>query len=125
MNPDDATLYVSSDDQVIYAIDAATGNLMWKYGTAEDGGSRCAFSPDETVLYCGTDDKHVRAFNRLDGSLIWKFVLDGAVVSSTAVGTDGSLYVGCLDGFMYSINPDGTLKWKQDLKDQVKQSVLL
>lgn len=119
MNPDDATLYVSSDDQWIYAIDAVTGNLMWKYGTAEDGGSRCAFSTDETVLYCGTDDKHMRAFNRLDGTLLWKYAVDNAIVSSTRVGADGTLYFGCLDGFMYALKPDGTLKWRKDLKEQV------
>ncbi|XP_048580543.1 uncharacterized protein LOC5518642 isoform X3 [Nematostella vectensis] len=119
VDPSDATLYVSSDDQVIYALDAKTGDLMWKYGTAEDGGSMCAFSPDETVLYCGTDDNFIRAFNRLDGTLLWKFKTEGAVTSSTRVGTDGTLFVGCVDGHIYCIKPDGTLKWKKHLGDQV------
>lgn len=92
---------------------------MWKYGTAEDGGSRCAFSLDELVVYCGTDDHYIRAFNRFDGTLLWKFKTGGAVVSSTRVGNDGTLYVGSLGGHMYAINKDGSLKWKKHLGDQV------
>ncbi|XP_031562807.1 uncharacterized protein LOC116298460 isoform X2 [Actinia tenebrosa] len=125
VNPEDATIYVSSDDQYIYALDAKTGELMWKYGTAEDGGSRCAFSPDESVVYCGTDDHYIRAFDRLDGTLLWKFKTEGAVVSSTGVGTDGTLYVGSLDGDMYAVNKDGSLKWKKHLGDQIWSSPAL
>lgn len=28
------------------------------------------------------------------------------------MGQDGTIYMGCRDGYLYAINPDGTLKWK-------------
>jgi outer membrane protein assembly factor BamB len=35
----------------------------------------------------------------------------GAVYSSPAVGSDGTVYVGSQDYYLYAINPGGTLKW--------------
>ncbi|XP_068743702.1 uncharacterized protein [Montipora capricornis] len=121
----DPTLYLSSDDHWIYAFDAATGKVKWKYGTADEGGSKCAFNSDGTVVYCGTDDKSLRALYAANGSLIWKFSTGGAITSSTRVGPDGSLYFGCLDGHFYSVNPDGSLKWKQFLGEEIWSSPAL
>lgn len=125
VNPQDFTLYLSSDDHWIYAFDAATGKVKWKYGTADEGGSKCVFNVDATIVYCGTDDKSLRALDAADGSLIWKFSTGGAVTSSTRVGTDGSLYFGCLDGYFYAVKPDGSLKWKQNLGEQIWSSPAL
>ena len=125
VNPQDSTLYLSSDDHWIYAFDAATGNIKWKYGTADEGGSKCGFNSDGTVVYCGTDDKSLRALEASDGSLMWKFSTGGAVTSLTRVGADGSLYFGCLDGYFYALNPDGSLKWKRNLDDEIWSSPAL
>jgi len=125
VNPQDSTLYLSSDDHWIYAFDAATGKMKWKYGTADEGGSKCVFNSDGTVVYCGTDDKSLRALDASDGSLIWKFSTGGAVTSSTRVGAHGSLYFGCLDGYFYALNPDGSLKWKRNLDDEIWSSPAL
>ena len=105
VNMKEATVFVGSDDHWLYAVDANTGQVRWKYGTADETGSTCAFNHDETVVYCGTDDSSIRALNPIDGSLIWKFKTEGAVTSSIRVGKDSTLYVGCLDKNMYAINP--------------------
>jgi len=46
-----------------------------------------------------------------DGSLKWKFGTGDWVRSSPAIGEDGTIYVGSNDGYLYAINPVGTLKW--------------
>ena len=61
----------------------------------------------------------------MNGNLIWKFSTEGAVTSSTRVGADGSLYFGCLDGYFYALNPDGSLKWKTDLAAEIWSSPAL
>ncbi|XP_022799196.1 uncharacterized protein LOC111337205 isoform X2 [Stylophora pistillata] len=121
----DSTLYLSSDDHWIYAFDSASGKMKWKYGTADEGGSKCEFNSDESVVYCGTDDKSLRALSAVNGNLMWKFSTEGAVTSSTRVGADGSLYFGCLDGYFYALNPDGSLKWKKDLAAEIWSSPAL
>lgn len=125
VNPEDSTLYLSSDDHWIYAFDSASGKMKWKYGTADEGGSKCVFNSDETVVYCGTDDKSLRALNPADGSLIWKFSTGGAVTSSTRVGADGTLFFGCLDGYFYAVKPDGSLKWKKNMNEEIWSSPAL
>ena len=49
-----------------------------------------------------------------EGTLKWKFKTKyrSPVESSPAIGSDGTVYVGSYDGYLYAIKPDGTLKWK-------------
>lgn len=46
-----------------------------------------------------------------DGSLKWRFSTGGYVVSSPAVGSDGTIYVGTESRRLFAINPNGSLKW--------------
>ncbi len=43
---------------------------------------------------------------------LWTYTLGGAIFwSSPAIAEDGTIYFGCQDGYLYAINPDGSLKW--------------
>ena len=44
--------------------------------------------------------------------LDWKFMTGSIIESSPAIGEDGTIYFGCVDSYLYAINPDGTEKWK-------------
>ncbi|WP_051962925.1 PQQ-binding-like beta-propeller repeat protein [Mesoaciditoga lauensis] len=46
------------------------------------------------------------------GGLRWIYQTGGGIYSSPAIGSDGTIYVGSEDKYLYAINPDGTLKWK-------------
>jgi outer membrane protein assembly factor BamB len=46
-----------------------------------------------------------------NGKLKWSFLTGDRVVSSPAIGFDGTIYVGSYDNKFYAINPDGTEKW--------------
>lgn len=46
------------------------------------------------------------------GSVLWTFTDD--VDSTPAVAPDGSIVVGCWDGRVYAVWPNGTLKWSYD-----------
>ncbi len=45
----------------------------------------------------------------------WSFETDSDVLSSPAVGEDGTIYVGSNDGYLYAINPNGTEEWSVHL----------
>jgi outer membrane protein assembly factor BamB len=83
---------------------------------------------------------HVYAINP-DGTIKWDFYAMGNVDSSAAIGADGTIYIGSdyatwgfsnavevfpigslTTGFLYAINPDGTLIWVTDLYGDVKSS---
>jgi outer membrane protein assembly factor BamB len=57
-----------------------------------------------------------------EGELKWKFETGGAVVSSPAIGNDGTIYVSSDDHFLYALNPDGSLKWKYETGDKITAS---
>ena len=42
----------------------------------------------------------------------WKFQTGGRVFSSPTLAEDGTVYVGCADGFVYGVFSDGSVKWK-------------
>ena len=44
------------------------------------------------------------------GDKIWSFKT-GGWVTSPAIESDGSIYVGSQDNYLYAINPDGSQKW--------------
>jgi len=103
---------------------------------------------DNTSVYPPSDadpsrpvNGHFYAINP-DRTLKWAFDTLGDVVSSPAIGGDGTIYVGsqhptkfygkdrstlidessAATGFVYAINPNGTLKWFQDLFGDVDSS---
>ena len=45
------------------------------------------------------------------GTLNWLYTTGSLIISSPAVGADGTVYVGSNDDKLYAVNPDGTLKW--------------
>jgi outer membrane protein assembly factor BamB len=46
-----------------------------------------------------------------NGKLKWSFLTGARVVSSPAIGSDGTIFVGSFDNKLYAINSDGTDKW--------------
>jgi outer membrane protein assembly factor BamB len=62
----------------------------------------------------------------------WIFAMEGTVVQSPAVGSDGTIYIGTgmfydspAADALYAIRPDGTLKWKRNVGRPVHSSVAL
>jgi outer membrane protein assembly factor BamB len=56
------------------------------------------------------------------GDKMWSFSTGGAVISSPAIGDDGTIYIGSGDHYVYAINPDGTEKWTFRTGDVVSSS---
>jgi len=69
----------------------------------------------------GSYDNYLYAINP-DGTLKWKFGTGGDILSSPAIGKDGTIYVGSYDNYLYAINPDGSLKWKFETGNGVYSS---
>lgn len=48
----------------------------------------------------------------LEARLKWRYQTGDDVYSSPAIGSDGTVYVGSWDDYLYAISPNGTLKWR-------------
>lgn len=78
-----------------------------------------------TEIRSGSYDGKVYALNLETGALVWSYQTGGAIYSSPAVGNDGAVYIGSDDGYLYAFEPEGNLRWKIDLKDEVRSSPAL
>jgi len=72
----DGTVYVGSGDHNVYALNGATGALLWNYATGDKVSSSRAIGSDGTV-YIGSWDNKVYALNGATGSLVWSFTTGG------------------------------------------------
>jgi outer membrane protein assembly factor BamB/PKD repeat protein len=57
-----------------------------------------------------------------DGKLKWSFGTGDRIVSSAAIGSDGTIYIGSRDNKLYAINPSGTIIWSFTTGDSVYRS---
>ena len=135
----DGTVYFGSFDGNLYALNA-DGTIKWNFNSGHYVGSPPTISSNG-ILYFGSWDNYLYALDtgtgagladspwpksRHDvqntgragastqpvvGNLKFTFETGGAIVSSPAIGSDRSIYFGCLDSSLYALNPDGTLKW--------------
>jgi len=46
------------------------------------------------------------------GTLKWKYKTDGPIMSSPAIGQDGTIYIGSKDSYLYAFSSKGKLKWR-------------
>ncbi|MEN3011708.1 MAG: PQQ-binding-like beta-propeller repeat protein [Dictyoglomus thermophilum] len=66
--------------------------------------------------------KIIRIFVSNMDKLKWAYQTEWSITSSPAIGSDGTIYVGDWDRYLYAINPDGTLKWKYETEDRIHSS---
>jgi outer membrane protein assembly factor BamB len=119
----------SSPDCAVYAVDALTGALVWRFQTqifAQDndvGAGPTITAPGvngfvDGVVYVAGKDKILYALNLRTGAKIWQFSIRadsstvGGATRSTAAYYNGAIYIGYGAG-VYSINAVTGLKnWK-------------
>ncbi len=84
-----------------------------------------ALSLDGNTIYVGVERSGSGRVVALttEGARKWDIGLAEPVDSSPAVGPDGTVYIGCVDGFVYALNKDnGTTKWRFNARGFVTSS---
>jgi PGF-CTERM protein len=96
----DGVVYVGSDDNNTYALNATTGIELWNYTT----GGAVLSSPAivNGTVYIGSNDNYVYALNATTGAKVWSFTTGDYVFSSPAI-VNGTVYVGSYDNNVYAI----------------------
>lgn len=114
---DNGILFVGSDDNNLYAIDAATGKPKWEYSalgkvytpTAKDG-----------LVFAASFDNYLYALDS-NGKLIWK-KSTGSSVASPPMAYNDILYGG-FDKYIYAIYIiNGTIKWRYSTNGWVESA---
>ncbi len=111
----DGSVYVGAKDNKLYAFDK-NGNLRWTFETEGPVYSSPSVADDGTIYACSQDGLLYAIAP--DGSELWAFgtagpgQLPGSIIASSAIGPDGTIYVGGLyDPNLYALDPNGNVKW--------------
>src|SRR6478609_966808 len=119
VNPDikEPTVFFGSSDGKVYALNANTGKIKWKFTTK--GPVHCSPVLYKKTLYIGSWDANLYAIDIKTGKERWKFetgVKIGfkGIESSVAIAND-MVYFGARDPFLYALNAEtGKMVWKYD-----------
>lgn len=84
--------------------------MVWSYRTREEVYSSPVISGGR-IIVCD-DSGYVYFLNPADGQRAAEFKCNDGIISSPAVGADGTIYVATDQGTMYAIRPDATEKWR-------------
>ena len=132
---EDGAIYFGSGDGNLYALNP-NGGLKWSYSTGEWILSSAAIGQDGTIYFGSQEDTgsisdiselyspnsgHLWALYT-NGSLKWSYSTNGGVLSSPAIGDDGTIYFGVSEGSFCALNSEGGLKWSYSTEKLILSS---
>ena len=96
----DGVVYIGSQDHLLYALDAGTGEKLWSYQT----GKIVLSSPSVAngMIFIGSHHGALLALDARTGSKRWSFTTGGAIDSSPLIA-DEVVYVGSQDRSIYAL----------------------
>jgi outer membrane protein assembly factor BamB len=116
----DDTVYVGSDDNTLYAIDASEGTEQWAFETG--GPVKSSPTVVDGTVHVGSRDNNLYAIDASEGTEQWAFETGDVVESSPTVVGD-TVYVGSIDGNLYAVDAsEGTEQWAFETGGSVDSS---
>jgi len=110
-------VYFGSGDGNVYAVDAATGTLKWKFQTGDVVHASPALA--DGTLYIGSWDTFFYALDAATGKEKWRYktgedhdIYNQTGIQSSAVVAEGVVYFGCRDSKVYALDAKtGAERW--------------
>ena len=119
-NLDDDILFLPVDFEgmagKLVAMEAQTGGVLWEFFIHGHFGAAVVPSVDRRTIYFSTEDLHVYALKSTNGDVVWDFHGNYSFLAQPALGMNGLLYVGDMNGVFYAIDvKTGKLRWTRRL----------
>lgn len=101
-------VYVSSNDNHVYALDPENGCIVWRFDAEAD--LKVSPAVTDAGVFVGTAENSVFSINAETGEKVWSLELDGKVLSAGAVAD--YFYVADNSGVLSALDLDaGTVAW--------------
>ncbi len=123
----DGVVYVGSNDNNLYALNANTGALLWSYPRSGDGINPSSPAVANGVVYIGesnvnASDNSVLALDAGTGALLWSYS-DGNPIYSAPALVNGVVYVASGGGGTFALDAStGALLWDFGIGFQINAS---
>jgi len=110
-------VYFGSGDGNVYAVEAQSGTILWKFPTKDVVHSSAAVV--NNTVYIGSWDSYLYAIDAETGQQKWAFksgedntIHNQVGFQSSPAVVDGTVYIGCRDAHVYAIDAaTGRKKW--------------
>ena len=110
-------VYFGGGDGNVYALDATSGSLKWKFQTGDVVHASPAIA--KGMVYIGSWDSYFYALDAETGKEKWRFktgedkeIYNQVGIQSSAVVADGMVYFGCRDSNLYALDAaTGEKRW--------------
>jgi len=113
-------VFVTVYDNNLYALDADTGQLKWKYPADDVIASSPVVSEPENLVVFGSKDRSLYAVDTRTGRIRWTFQAEAPIYSTPNI-QHGHVFVGSDDGRLYAIRVNtGRKAWEASNHDPVR-----
>jgi eukaryotic-like serine/threonine-protein kinase len=104
-------VYIGSDDGYVYAINAGSGTVLWRYNINNNQNVSSA-TVANGVVYVNSYNGAVYALKASTGSLLWHYQTGNWIVDRPTV-VNNVVYFGSGDNYLYALNAsNGNLLWR-------------
>jgi eukaryotic-like serine/threonine-protein kinase len=111
----DGTVYIGSASGSLFAVDASTGEEVWRFQTR--GAVRSTPLVANGMVYFGSWDGLVYTVDVATGEEVWRYNTGGAVQSSPTLG-DGKIYISSRSAKMFALDAQtGKRQWRYQHED--------
>jgi outer membrane protein assembly factor BamB len=115
-------VFVGSDENRLYALNASTGAEIWKCTMVADIESSAAIGYNRVYVGSSAPDYRIYCLNEANGTLSWSFRTAGSIVSSPCL-SDNKVLFGSDDGKLYCLNAiTGNHLWNFSTGGRIRSS---
>jgi outer membrane protein assembly factor BamB len=115
-------VFIGSDENKLYALNATTGAEIWKYTMGADIESSAAIGYNRVYVGSSAPDYRIYCLNETNGMLLWSFRTAGSITSSPCL-SDNKVLFGSDDGKLYCLEATtGNHLWNFSTGGRVRSS---
>lgn len=114
------TLYITSLDHHIYALETNTGREIWDVELPGAMAGEPVLSEDGETLFVGNFDYSLYALDAATGDQLWQIEAENWVWGRPTLAGE-KLFFGDLGGYLYAVNPGtGEVLWQEQVADALR-----
>jgi len=98
---DNGTIYIGAYDNNLYALNATSGEFLWKHAT--EGGVVTKPAILDRNIFFGSEDHRLYVLSPRSGSIVWTYYADGPIRSSPHI-SEHHVFIGADDNHLHVVN---------------------